>query len=500
MSNTIIELRYSQQTGNVPTSLANGELAINTYDGKIFYRGGASNTVQTIERYQGPSGLNGEVQFNDSGTLGANSQLSFAKSTGVLSTKYLTVTNSQGDEGGEILLAKSVTNTTLSGTGVTIDVYQNKLRFFEQGGSARGAYIDLTTTGAGVGTNLLSSSAVSSVGGQTGAISNTQILSFVQAVSSTNNITFDYVAAANNGYGQNFKVGDDAWIGDYNVANSIRIKGAQDPSNAYINFGNSDTATLGRAGTGNLTYTAGFNAASLNATANVNGAAASFTGNVTVGNIAGSTSTFTYSNLGTVTSGTWNGTAISTAYISGLTTANVTELNNLYYTDTRAYSNVTTAGFYKAVSNTAPISASGSGTTLSVSHLNSGVTAASYGSAAIVPVYAVDTYGRITSASNVAISVANSSITGNIISSQIQPTGVTASTYGSAAIVPVYAVDQQGRITSASNVSIAIASGAVSGLATSATTDTTNATNISSGTLAAARLATSGVKIGRAHV
>ena len=88
--------------------------------------------------------------------------------------------------------------------------------FFEQGGSARGAYIDLTTTGAGVGTNLLSSSAVSSVGGQTGAISNSQILSFVQAVSSTNNVTFDYVAASNNGYGQNFKVGDEVFYAGSN--------------------------------------------------------------------------------------------------------------------------------------------------------------------------------------------------------------------------------------------------------------------------------------------
>jgi hypothetical protein len=43
----------------------------------------------------------------------------------------------------------------LSGTGITIDVYQDKLRFFEQGGSARGAYINLTSTSSGVGTDLL---------------------------------------------------------------------------------------------------------------------------------------------------------------------------------------------------------------------------------------------------------------------------------------------------------------------------------------------------------
>ena len=61
-----------------------------------------------------------------------------------------------GDEGGEILLGKPITNTTLTGSGITIDSYQNKIRFFEQGGAARGAYIDLTACGAGVGTNLLS--------------------------------------------------------------------------------------------------------------------------------------------------------------------------------------------------------------------------------------------------------------------------------------------------------------------------------------------------------
>jgi len=155
MANTIIELRRSNASGNVPSNLANGEIAINTYDGKLFYRGGVSNTIQTIERFQGPAGLNQEIQFNDSGVLGANSGLSFNKSSGIFSTKLISVTNSTGDEGGEILLAKPSTNTTLVGTGITIDAFQNKIRFFEQGGSARGAYIDLTECVGGAGTNLL---------------------------------------------------------------------------------------------------------------------------------------------------------------------------------------------------------------------------------------------------------------------------------------------------------------------------------------------------------
>ncbi len=63
-----------------------------------------------------------------------------------------------GDEGGEILLGKPATSSSLTGSGITIDSYQNRLRFFEQGGSARGGFLDITTLGAGASTNLQKSS------------------------------------------------------------------------------------------------------------------------------------------------------------------------------------------------------------------------------------------------------------------------------------------------------------------------------------------------------
>lgn len=67
-------------------------------------------------------------------------------------------------------------------------------------------------------------------------------------------ISVDYVIATNNGNGTNYRVGDDAWFGDVNLANTVRLMGIQNNANGYIIFGNGDNTALGRAGTGALTY------------------------------------------------------------------------------------------------------------------------------------------------------------------------------------------------------------------------------------------------------
>jgi hypothetical protein len=75
-----------------------------------------------------------------------------------------------------------------------------------------------------------------------------------QAVLTTSTPSFNQVITTNNGNGTNVRIGDDAWIGDINRANTIRVQGMQNGANGYIVFGNSNTTALGRAGTGALTY------------------------------------------------------------------------------------------------------------------------------------------------------------------------------------------------------------------------------------------------------
>ena len=147
------------------------------------------------------------------------------------------------------------------------------------------------------GGNLLTGGQVSSTGNITGG-----------------NITANSMLTTSNGAGTNFKVGDDAWIGDINLGNTIGIRGVASAAAGYIVFGNADGNALGRTSTGPLTYTGIFSASGnintgsnlisagyVTATGNVDG------GNLRTGGLISATSTITgTSHLGAVVSVTAN--------------------------------------------------------------------------------------------------------------------------------------------------------------------------------------------------
>ena len=66
---------------------------------------------------------------------------------------------------------------------------------------------------------------------------------------------FNTVQANINGTGTNFKVGDDAYIGDMNVTNTMIVSGQQDRELGYIQFGSgSNMPTIGGGGANHLNF------------------------------------------------------------------------------------------------------------------------------------------------------------------------------------------------------------------------------------------------------
>jgi hypothetical protein len=85
MANTVIQLKNSGASGNIPNALAPGELAINYADGKLYY-GNASNTATLFDAVTEPAGLDTEIQFNQLGSFGSSPNLAFNSTSKTLST------------------------------------------------------------------------------------------------------------------------------------------------------------------------------------------------------------------------------------------------------------------------------------------------------------------------------------------------------------------------------------------------------------------------------
>jgi hypothetical protein len=180
-----------------------------------------------------------------------------------------------------------------------------------------------------------------------------------------------------------------------------------------------------------------------------------------------------------------NGVSISTATVNGSGNLILT-LSNASTVDAGNVRGADGTGDITSVTAGTGLSGGGASGAVTLSLGTSGVTAGTYGNATTMPQFTVDTYGRITGVSNIAISAGSGSgdiegvtagnglidggATGTVTLNVGAGAGITvnadnialtsgvvstgAKTYGSATLIPQITVDTYGRVTSVSNVSV----------------------------------------------
>ena len=158
----------ANSSGTVTYTLPAGDGSAN----QVLYTNGSAALGWTTPSGSA-AGSSTQVQYNQGGAFGATSSLTYDPAGQKLSAPFLAATNSQANEGGEITMSLPTSGSTLA-TSVTVDIYQNRIRFFETGSPNKGAYIDLSACSSSVGTNLLVGSGASGLTSLNGLTASTQ--------------------------------------------------------------------------------------------------------------------------------------------------------------------------------------------------------------------------------------------------------------------------------------------------------------------------------------
>ena len=241
--------------------------------------------------------------------------------------------------------------------------------------------------------------------------------------------TSDKFFSMNNGNGENYRVGDDLWIGDIDESNTAQLKGVQDASQAYLIFGNADTSSLGRNGTGPLTYTGNINAGIISGSeinaGTIGNSGATLTGTLstaaqtnitslgtltglTVGGIANVTTingSLNGPHNGVVGSVTPNAATFTDVTINGnLTASNFNIIGNVTGTLTGAASSATTAGTATYASTAGLASAATTVVQAAQPNITSTGTLVSVFVTGTATVGDLDTFGNVNASGNVAAS------------------------------------------------------------------------------------------------
>jgi len=158
-SNPVINFIYTP-TSNQTVKIRTTSITTGT---QTVVSGTANITQIGSSAFVSPWTLSGTNTYNTTGnvgigtttpatTLDVNGTLQVSGNTTLKSN--LNIGTGVGAEGGEIQLVNAVTGSTLSGTAVSVDIYQDRLRIFEGGGNNRGVFVDLAKAPSGVGGEL----------------------------------------------------------------------------------------------------------------------------------------------------------------------------------------------------------------------------------------------------------------------------------------------------------------------------------------------------------
>ena len=207
MPNTVIAIRQSGGTGNTPSLgvLANGELALNYADGILYYKTTA-NTLGSIRTTQ-PSGLNQEVQFNDSGSFGGNSAFTFNKSLATLNVTNINTSSliTGGGSGGIISGANVIySNTFVANTGGYFQFSDGSRQYTANAGGSSVDSVARTTANAAFDKANTDTTNISATAGVYGNSTHVPVitLSANGRVSSIVNTAISGVGGGTNSFGQ----------------------------------------------------------------------------------------------------------------------------------------------------------------------------------------------------------------------------------------------------------------------------------------------------------
>ena len=136
---TPIQLYYSATSTNVPSSgnLAAGELAINTNDGKLFYKD-SGGSVQTLASKATGSigGSNTQIQFNNSGALGGSANFTWNGSTVAITGALTATTDSAFTSTGALQIPSGTTGQQPAGVAGKIRFNTTTVQFEGYNGTA----------------------------------------------------------------------------------------------------------------------------------------------------------------------------------------------------------------------------------------------------------------------------------------------------------------------------------------------------------------------------